>query len=1074
MVAKKTLAKEVRKDLQEKFHVTIRSVLEDTNSKFLQRSYVLVTTKSTDINLIADELLKNKSIEALYSDPLASMHSIVISKRKSGEGFLDKQWYLEYSDQKISYNLEDDRPVVVQGLKDASIDYQFIKRFQNGKTPRVAIVDGGVDISHPQLSRSIDKDKRPCILTEEDERKYNESLSEGKRPRPLCKLWNFATGVFKNKKNISYKIEHGPHVTGIIAAKFSKDGTRGIADNTKILPLKVYQSGQEVKKEEGLALNDKLKGQAYSSQTLSAISHALRNGYRVINLSLGWTKIASNPVLEEAFQFLIKDRGAILIAASGNDGNPLYNYPCAYEGVICVGSHGIDAKISDFTTYGAQVDFLAPGDTILSTYSSLAETKSSFKERSGYEYLTGTSQATPFIASYASLLVAENPDITLEQIYAKFLLASSTDSNKTLSGKISFKKAALTKLEPISIPVFKGNGFSTVTDKRFQLQVPIKHLVGRSTYNLSISSLPNGIQEVGSSCAKENEIRDVCTYTFEIENLDMDSLVEIGFSFKSGDSIKRNFTHYLSLNRQISTNKLQRGILGFFKRFNSNDCATYCPEKTPIKSVKPITAGVDSSAYYQFVKPQNSNAGSLRVLRKRGATLERFEIPLKCSKLAQFDSFKIRTSGNIFYRLLCENKVVDGKIKNVKMLLLDHDFKAIDGKNREWVLGLDEAFPNKFTKDSVRVLAKNIDGIEWPVFVLWAKLGNKSGSIDATVQERLSTPSVQKTKNFKKRVSGRSVNPKAIEAANRSPSQVFSKATNEKLEYGVFLLEPRKVSNDLKLVTKKITDKAWTKQFRLQFKRQFRKHGLLHLIPQSTQDLNSNQFWLGLGAGELRFNNYFVQKLILTNEGLIYSPFQKVNTKGLDILGNSLVPVLNRDSKVQSKLGFARISTRGARLSMLDLDSLEFKTQLISNSKNFIGMAGAAWSESMGFSSLTFSAQRIQKDFRFGISETNLESEIYLTSILPGELIKSNLRPVVFSGGSLGAFVDESLLNTPNIYFISEENGKLVRSLKNRFSVPENCTVLAPIDYVAGEKIEIVMDCLVGEAGRELIFFSLD
>jgi thermitase len=113
----------------------------------------------------------------------------------------------------------------------------------------------------------------------------------------------------------------------------------------------------------------------------------------VINLSLGAPVSAYS--LQAAVQYAWQ-RGAVIVAAAGNDGINQPNYPANYPNVIAVASTNAQDVKSAFSNYGTWIEVAAPGEDILSTY-----------PRDWYAYLDGTSMAAPHVAGLAALLVAQ-------------------------------------------------------------------------------------------------------------------------------------------------------------------------------------------------------------------------------------------------------------------------------------------------------------------------------------------------------------------------------------------------------------------------------------------------------------------------------------------------------------------------------------------------------------------------------------------------------------------------------------------------------------------------------------------
>jgi subtilisin family serine protease len=136
-------------------------------------------------------------------------------------------------------------------------------------------------------------------------------------------------------------------------------------------------------------------------------------GACIINVSLGIKK--DDPAVKEAVAYVQK-QGALVICAAGNSGDSeeLY-YPAAYDGVLTVGSHDKDLKVSNFTQRNGTVDILAPGEDIW------------LASRNGKTYgAKGTSYATGFVSATAALLWQTDLTQTPEEIYQTILSSAQT------------------------------------------------------------------------------------------------------------------------------------------------------------------------------------------------------------------------------------------------------------------------------------------------------------------------------------------------------------------------------------------------------------------------------------------------------------------------------------------------------------------------------------------------------------------------------------------------------------------------------------------------------------------------
>lgn len=188
---------------------------------------------------------------------------------------------------------------------------------------------------------------------------------------------------------------HGSHCAGIAAANSNNgQGIAGIAWNSPILAVKVCNA------------SGSCPGSAIASGILYAQSRA-----KIISMSLGGTSI--NPLIQTAVANAVANDN-LIVAAAGNANSSTPSYPCAYPGVLCVGSTtSTDAK-SSFSNWGAHVDIAAPGSSIYSTVLG-----------TGYAYLSGTSMATPLVAGVAGLVWSNFPSWTAAQVQAR-LIATAT------------------------------------------------------------------------------------------------------------------------------------------------------------------------------------------------------------------------------------------------------------------------------------------------------------------------------------------------------------------------------------------------------------------------------------------------------------------------------------------------------------------------------------------------------------------------------------------------------------------------------------------------------------------------
>ena len=193
---------------------------------------------------------------------------------------------------------------------------------------------------------------------------------------------------------------HGTHCAGIAAAVI--DNGKGIAGvaQVSIMAEKVLDR----------------YGYGSNWNVARGIVHATQSGANVISMSLGSSSFSR--ILQKACLYAWR-KGCILVAAAGNDGVRSIDYPARFKTVICVGSIDKSNSRSSFSNYGPQMELVAPGEYILSTYPG-----------NMYVYMSGTSMATPHVAGVAALVWSHNP--TLRNRDVRIILARTADDLGTL------------------------------------------------------------------------------------------------------------------------------------------------------------------------------------------------------------------------------------------------------------------------------------------------------------------------------------------------------------------------------------------------------------------------------------------------------------------------------------------------------------------------------------------------------------------------------------------------------------------------------------------------------------------
>lgn len=167
------------------------------------------------------------------------------------------------------------------------------------------------------------------------------------------------------------KLGHGTHVAGIIGAKSNSFGVEGVAAGAVLLAVKV--------------LDD--KGEGTISSVLHGLCHIYLRGMRddVVNISLGGT---DSGIIAFGINLLSRLGARVVVAAgnSGQDANSVSPANINNPRVYTVGAIDWNDSFTSYSNYGSALDFVAPGEGILSTYLD-----------GKYAYMGGTSMAAPHV-----------------------------------------------------------------------------------------------------------------------------------------------------------------------------------------------------------------------------------------------------------------------------------------------------------------------------------------------------------------------------------------------------------------------------------------------------------------------------------------------------------------------------------------------------------------------------------------------------------------------------------------------------------------------------------------------------
>ena len=238
----------------------------------------------------------------------------------------------------------------------------------------VAVIDTGIDLHHNDLAQVIYTNPNEVINGKDDDGNgYSDDIHG-------YQWLNWLGGNVSNNPIDDHG--HGTLVSGVIAGSNNQHGIVGIHPSAIILPLKVFDSN----------------GVGSQLEAAMAIYYAINQGASLINCSWGFHY--KTKILEDAINKAL-EKGVVVVAAVGNQGERQVMYPANFDRVVGVGSLNNDTKnLALFSNFGEGLDVAISGIKIFS--SSL---------NNSYDYITGTSASAAIISGLLARVMSFYPSL---------------------------------------------------------------------------------------------------------------------------------------------------------------------------------------------------------------------------------------------------------------------------------------------------------------------------------------------------------------------------------------------------------------------------------------------------------------------------------------------------------------------------------------------------------------------------------------------------------------------------------------------------------------------------------------